>query len=331
MVLGDPGAGKTTLLRYIARSLARDDVASPMPIEGAIPVFVRLGEYQDHCEKQGPVSLMDYLPIAAAVRELDLSPELLAIEAAQGRCVFLLDGLDEIVNTGRRREIRDRVEEFASRYATCRVVVTSHIVGYRDAQLRRESDGFEHFTLCPFGPQEIARFADHWFAAIRVAGTPTDPRLQNAESLTQGISANPSVKRLATNPLLMTLIALLYWRKCRLPRRRIELYRGASELRPVEVGAGRDPQLEVSERETTSLLMAVAFRMHATSSSGLISAPELEEVLIEQLTDPRRTGLGELPRTSGWSRSCKPWASMSGSSTSAATTIRTRRSSASCI
>ncbi|NQT14240.1 MAG: NACHT domain-containing protein, partial [Planctomycetes bacterium] len=290
VVLGDPGAGKTTLLRYVARQVASHGDEPPLPVgPGMLPVYVRLAEYDQYCQ-QGPASLTDYLPNAARVRGLDLSVELLEACAKGGKCLFLLDGLDEIAQPGRRTEIRDRVAELAARHPNCRMVVTSRIVGYREAQLPGGPGGYQHFTLLPFDDDEIRLFAERWYEAIEGTGKVADPERQNARALFEGIQDNPSVKRLATNPLLMTLIGLIYWREVRLPRRRIELYRDASQTLLSKWVQMRTPEVELNEREATSLLITAAFEMHSTSSSGLIARPELERLLVGQMTDPERGG-----------------------------------------
>ena len=301
-VLGDPGAGKTTLLRFVARALATAPAAPVGPAEPAglpavlgadlFPVYVRLGEYAQYCERRGAVSLLEFMPLAARSREWPLAPELLDAEVAAGRCVFLLDGLDEIVHPGRRKEIRDRLQELAAAHPQCRAIVTSRIVGYREVQLPAGEDGFAHFTLSPFDDDEIACFARQWYAAIEAKGKILDRERQNAQVLTDAIQANPSVRRLAANPLLMTLIALIYWREVRLPRRRVELYRLASQTLLAKWVQANRPGVEISEREATSLLMAVAFHVHETSGAGVIPRPELERLLIAEKM--RRGGLPEL-------------------------------------
>ena len=280
VVLGDPGSSKTTFLRYIARALA---LRNPQLIQllGAdwLPIYIRLGEYDEHCERNGRIRLFEFAPIAARARGLSLSPELLASEARAGRCLFLLDGLDEILVTTNRASIRDRIGELAQSHPNCRIVATSRIVGYRNAELPRGDDGFAHFTLSPFDDDEIRRFAEVWYEAIRATGELTDPNRQNAEVLARGIQDNPGVRRLATNPLLMTLIALTYWREVRLPRRRVELYGNAARMLLRNWLLLRTPSVKLDERETTSLLMGIAFHMHLTSSAGLIIRSDLEKVL----------------------------------------------------
>jgi len=294
VVLGDPGAGKTTLLRYLARAAAVREPGLAATAGGdLLPVYVRLGEYEQFCTRQQQVSLMDYAPITARTRELPLTAALLAAEAEQGRCLFLLDGLDEVLHVGQRGYIRERIDELARHRRNCRVVVTSRIVGYRDAQLPRGDDGFAHFTLSPLDDGDIEQFARRWYDAIRTTGDLTDPARQNAQALVQGIHSLPGVRRLAANPLLMTLIALIYWREVRLPRRRIELYASAVRMLLTKWVQARTPDVRLSEREATSLLMAVAFHVHQTSSAGLITRGDLERLLLNLKTDPERGGLSE--------------------------------------
>ncbi|NLX07842.1 MAG: NACHT domain-containing protein [Phycisphaerae bacterium] len=293
VVLGDPGSGKSTLLRHIARSVAlgREIAGLERPL---LPVYVRVAEYDDYCTKHAAVPLADFVPVGANVREIPLSRELLESHLKAGHCLFLLDGLDEIVDPGRRRQIRDRIQDLSDTCGECHVIVTSRIVGYREVQLLQGPDDFEQFTLCPFDDEAIKAFSKRWYEAIGQSGAIVDPTRQNAGMLAGGILATASVRYLASNPLLMTLIALIYWREVRLPRRRIELYRSACQMLLSKWVQTRTPDVVISEREALTLLMAIAFHIHSTSSSGLISKPELERLLTAQLIDPARSGLSEM-------------------------------------
>jgi HEAT repeat protein/energy-coupling factor transporter ATP-binding protein EcfA2 len=294
VVLGDPGAGKTTLLRFVARALAlRSPSLAPSFSAELFPVYIRLGEYDQYCDRQARVSLMEYAPIAANSRQLSLFPALLETEVAAGRCLFLLDGLDEIVRTDNRIEVRNRIEELARSHPRCRLLVTSRVVGYDHAPLPAGDQGFAHFTLAPFDDREIRRFAELWYDAVRLTGDVTDPTRQNAEALVQGIQSLEAVRRLATNPLLLTLIALIYWREVRLPRRRVDLYRSATRMLLTKWSQGRAANSRLSERDVTSRLMAVAFHLHLTSSTGLISRRDLERVLLGTKTEPGNNGVHE--------------------------------------
>ena len=320
VVLGEPGAGKTTLLRYVARLAA----TGSGPLKGCLPVYVNLRDYDDYCQKRGETSFRAYVPAAAENSTLMLTPELLTAEVAAGSCVFLLDGLDEIANVDRRLRVRNQIREFADSHRSCRVVVTSRIVGYRDSQLPSGTDGFRHFTLCPLDDDEIAQFARCWFDAVRLTGTPNAPEPQSSDALIRDLRSNPRARKLAANPLLMTLIVLIYRRGGELRRRRIELYRDATLTL---LSTWR--HIDFDEQQATMMLMAVAFHMHNTGSS-VISRPELEKLLVQRLVDPDWAAFSEMDAQENGRFLARKWASGS-TLRSADLTMPMNRSTASYI
>jgi predicted NACHT family NTPase len=105
-----------------------------------------------------------------------------------------------------------------------------------------------------------------------------------AENLINAIKGNPSVERLAKNPLLLTILALIHHQGTRLPQRRVELYRLCIEAlaetwnltrtpeRPMELWLG---ERRFDERQIVRILAPVAFWMHEHKPAGLISREEL--------------------------------------------------------
>ncbi|MBI3796776.1 MAG: hypothetical protein HY268_07390 [Deltaproteobacteria bacterium] len=176
---------------------------------------------------------------------------------------------------GCRREVARCIEEFVQTHPHCRVVVTSRIVGYREARL---GERFSQFTISPFEDGEIRRFAENWYRAL---GRPKD----GAGPLVQAIQASPSVRRLAANPLLLTVIALLHWRGTKLPHHRVTLYRMASETLVDQWMSHRRVNPEGWDvHETLQILLpAIAWHLHSTTSSGLIGEHELHRLLVETL------------------------------------------------
>ncbi len=258
VVLGDPGAGKSTLLRYLASTVAGWDPpgasSENRELAGCLPVPVSLGEYAQYLVEAPAASLEAFAPGACKVRGLPLDPDLLAQAVASGRVVFLLDGLDE-VTLGRRGLIADRIRELSDRHPACRMVVSSRIVGYREAGL---GPGFSVFTISPFGDGEIRRFVECWYRAL---GDPAD-----GERLVEAIGKNPAIHRLASNPLLLTVLALLAWRGITLPHRRVKLYAEASETLVDQWMTYRRVKPEDWDVEEIMhvLLPAIAWHLHRT-------------------------------------------------------------------
>ncbi|MFQ6059544.1 MAG: formylglycine-generating enzyme family protein, partial [Anaerolineae bacterium] len=109
-----------------------------------------------------------------------------------------------------------------------RVVVTSRIVGYDEAPLAGD---FRAYTLSALGPEEMERFAGQWCVAYQRWADPDQPEEMAVErgrteaaSLVAEIRADPKVESLASNPLLITIIALIHYKGTRLPDHRVELY-----------------------------------------------------------------------------------------------------------
>jgi len=221
VVIGDPGSGKTTLLKHLALNLAG---RSNMPL----PILVPLNAYADVLARSD-CNLQQYLPEYFAGLEQgmsDLRP-LFDQEIAKGRTVILLDGLDEVLRD--RARLVNKVEAFARETVPLgnQVVVTSRIVGYRESPLG--SKEWTLYTLLDFDRDDIEEFAARWCAAFEKStlGDTIEARLAaevERKSLLAAIEANPGVANLASNPLLLTILALIKRQGVKLPNHRVELY-----------------------------------------------------------------------------------------------------------
>ena len=221
VVIGDPGSGKSTLLKHLALRLASE-------VNAPLPILVPLTAYADalaHGDRNLQTFLAEYFAgLASGIA--NLAP-LFADSLAKGQAVILLDGLDEVQRD--RAHLVARVEAFIAE-ATARgnkVVVTSRVVGYRESPL--DPQAWSLFTLLDFDRAAIEEFARKWCWAFEksVRGDTPEARASAEEerkSLIEAIDANPGVARLASNPLLLTILALIKRQGVSLPNRRVELY-----------------------------------------------------------------------------------------------------------
>jgi hypothetical protein len=196
VILGDPGLGKSTLLKSLALRWA-DDPSRPLAL--VVELRRASGEFVDE-------NFLTYLEKGPSEICCLPRPEL-AEYLKEQECLVLLDGLDEVPETS-RDNIVSKIIRFAGDYPRARLIVTTRIHGYypgsnhpnqfRDA-------GFQQFTLQDFEDPEIDRFVQLWH---REAFLDPSERTRYESRLRGAIADSPAIHELASNPLLLTLMAI---------------------------------------------------------------------------------------------------------------------------
>ena len=198
MLLGKPGAGKTTLLKYTALKCSQGEIFSQL-----VPIFVPLRQYAS-----SEASLSNYIIQDFHVCNIGDASSVNQI-LQHGRAILFLDGLDEVREDDLHRVLED-LRNFSDLFYHNRFVITS--------RLGAKEYVFEKFTeveVANFQPLHISRFAQRWFA--------NNPR--HTELFLRKVEDNKSIQELATNPLLLTLLCLVFDEYGDFPANRSELYR----------------------------------------------------------------------------------------------------------
>jgi len=279
IILGDPGAGKTTFLKYLTLRLAAGE-GEMVGLGKRLPILAPLSAYANALA-DGEVAFQDFLGDYYRTQNVPLQVGAL-LEAAlnEGRALVMLDGLDEVQKVEDRTLVLDRVAAFFAfhRQAGNKFLLTSRIVGYRD--VRFVVEGLRECTLVDFGDEEIADFVGKWTLALEKAARGDDAHAEQVAArekaeLLEATRRNPGIRRLASNPLLLTILALMKRQGVTLPDRRVELYdtyvetllRHWNLARGLDGRSGRDLDLI----ETTRVLAPLALWMHRTSPGvGLV-------------------------------------------------------------
>ncbi|WP_437679801.1 HipA N-terminal domain-containing protein [Sorangium sp. So ce131] len=230
LILGAPGAGKSALTRWLVLKLsAPGESLGDLPAD-LVPVRIELRRFDLHyrsCRQAGrSCDFFDYLDEVHRERNLSLRGEPLRRLAEAGRLLWLFDGLDEVADPHARRDYAAMIVGARDRYAG-RGVVTSRIVGARPAQPLFQQAGLATYTLQEFDDRQIDAFLERWHR-LAFPGAP-EAAARRLERLRQTLKESRPVRELCSNPLLLTLIALLN-RGAELPRQRHRLYERAVDL-----------------------------------------------------------------------------------------------------
>ncbi len=222
VVLGGPGIGKSTLLHYVLLTLVDGEHGALPHVPGRpVPFFVDLRLYAS--DPAG--TFVEFVVSEMKRKYVHLAPDDVdrALHGDEG-AVLLLDGLDEVLDSGARRRVIAETVAFATAYLGVRIVVTSRIVGYERYEHELRVADFVHYTPLGFGLHEIRQFLPTWFTYVA-------PRheTRGAETLVRRIGESRSLRELAGNPLLLTMTAVIY-RSQDLPEKRWQLYESCARV-----------------------------------------------------------------------------------------------------
>jgi hypothetical protein len=232
----------------------------------------------------------------------------------RGEAVIILDGLDEITGSTTREDIVREIETFIEDWINGKgqtksqqlnkywwdlidfgipvstggnqIIITSRIVGYHASPLR---GNLTHVTIEPMRRVAVEHFCDTWTLAIYQQIRPNDPSevieriaANESQALKSAIydPERPRIRELASNPLLVTILGLVFHSRGSLPQHRAELYQLAMEIL---IEDWRKTGL--SAEELIMVLSPLAAHIHQNYPTGLIEHRELKELVAKYLQE----------------------------------------------
>lgn len=278
VLLGDPGGGKSTAASYIAYSASKD-------VDARIPFVVVLRDFarEDNLER----SIAKYLGERCEIFYQCKPPEG-AIEhlLLNGQALIIFDGLDELIDTTKRRQVTEVVELFSSRFPLASALVTSRRVGYEQAQL--DPKVFSTYVLGGFEENDVRRYVQNWFSAVEELEG--DDLAQACNSF---VEESSSVPDLTATPLMLALMCIIYRGQGFIPKNRPAVYESCALLlfekwdssRKIFVGLRAADQVDAAIKHLAFWMLTDQAGAEAVTESELIR--EAADFLATSFEDPR--------------------------------------------
>jgi energy-coupling factor transporter ATP-binding protein EcfA2 len=301
VILGDPGFGKSTLARYILLSILNihQDAKLNEGLNGYLPLLIELREFIGLFSKNKCKTFLDNFHYLGETQGYHLTKEGIHTYLKENEnALVIFDGLDEIFDQKEWENVNHMIAGFAIDYPKVRIIVTSRIVGYK-SNILSDAD-FHHFTIQEFEEEEIKVFLDKWYS-IALYENQEDIK-EKKERIIKSLEESPSIRQIAGNPLLLTILAII-GKHQELPRERWKLYDHAASVLVEHWDINRylkDNEVNadfIDEEDKKELLRRIAYNMQS-APEGLsgnfihkeVLRNEIEEYFKDRYkTEPERT------------------------------------------
>lgn len=253
-LIGSPGSGKTTIFRWVAIQVARG-----IPIQGkrrlAIYLAVRDLASPDKSKdpERRPVlhGIMRYMDLLGIKR----TDAVLTMLLQTGRCVILIDGLDE-TEPEEQDTILQEIATMHTRWPGCLICVSA-----RPHSLCKAMPGFVKWETVSLSFEDRIMFVRKWFSHVNAT---------KGERLIERCKSSPGLLDLGSSPLLLSIVCALFDHDLDIPSDPGELYARAVEGMLGGWDAFRNiarttPLANFSLRKRLALVSSLAFDMFERS------------------------------------------------------------------
>ncbi|MBD2151992.1 GUN4 domain-containing protein [Pseudanabaena sp. FACHB-1277] len=241
-ILAWGGFGKTTLLRHVTYRLCRNKQNEKYDVQRYVPVLLLLRKYRDLLTQENPDDLptiieKHHLPNLNA--NLQMPPNWARDLLKKGKMMILLDGFDEVPKSQRPLVARWLNTQMRN-YPKSVFILSSRPRAYIEQPFDDDRlDLKSVFHVQPFTLKQIQEFVNKWYWCQEYYGCGKTDSLavrneatNAARELLEQIANREELTKLASNPLLLTMIARFHRRypSAELPKRRGDLYQEICNL-----------------------------------------------------------------------------------------------------
>jgi predicted NACHT family NTPase len=171
-----------------------------------VPLFITLKDFAEALKQPDVLKYIAQQLSSCGVHNASVKANQLL---RQGKVLILLDGLDEVREEDTKR-VLGQIRDISDQFYTNQFVITCRIAA-KEYTFQR----FTEVEVADFDEEQIAIFAQNWLLL-------NDP--VKAERFMHKLKDNEPIKELASSPLLLTLLCLVFGESADFPANRSELY-----------------------------------------------------------------------------------------------------------
>ncbi|AOY78941.1 NACHT domain-containing protein [Moorena producens JHB] len=263
-IIAPPGSGKTTTLQHLTLTYA-NNAHRQYKAPKLIPILVDLRNSCDRITSEQTPLLAQLvtkqveegsLPGLGQSAGLEQPPaNWFRDQLENGKCLVMLDGLDEVADPDQRQQVSQWVNQQMQTYPQTAFIVTYSPQAYRSTPGSQVETVLE---VQPFNFNQIQQFLQGWYRQTKISSRGKQLSAQKqVEDLVERIRNNPSIASMASNPLLLTMIATLHACGSILPERRGELYSKICHVL-LEVSSAQNIPIQLTTVQKQSVLQRLA-------------------------------------------------------------------------
>ncbi|MEK6744916.1 MAG: NACHT domain-containing protein [Nitrospirota bacterium] len=256
VILGRPGAGKSLLTKYaICKLIEQDKVAfENIKVYERIPFRIELYKYSRY-KNTYKGGIADYL-----AHQMESDYQLQFISKTSVEKVFenyltliFFDALDEILDIQERLNIRNDIENFIKIHSKVRAIVTSRYESYEEVYFKENE--FTVYEVQNFNDSQIEEYVNKWYLIEE-----EDNATRKKEVTDCLIELGKVEDELKRNPLLLSLILILYRNELELPTSKLDVYEGCTKTL-VETRDAKEKKLDLNLKikNKTAVYSSIAY------------------------------------------------------------------------
>jgi hypothetical protein len=263
-----------------------DQAAAPVSNQLPFPILIRVADLIHHIDEsragagnraypdpEDPAWIARFLATRNTTFGWGLGQDFFLDKLNSGAAVVMLDGLDEAPERHKREHASRLFEHATTEYRKSRFVVTTRPQSYSGGALLAD---FYDARIEPLGEEAVHTFLDRWCRGIYPGSRQMAE--DHRDELAGALRSVPEIRKMASNPVMLTALAVVHWNEKRIPEQRADLY--DSILTWLSRQREKRPGREKAERCLTLLAeLAFAMQNHSSGRQVRVRAPWAAEAL----------------------------------------------------